>query len=310
MFTMNSVMFMGKFVQINEVGLRDGIQNLNFILPTPLKLNLIEILVKAGLKNIEVASFVHPKRVPQMVDAELVLNQLSHLKNVNLIGLVLNERGLERALNTAVNTIQTIIYGTDSFAKENAGLCIESSKEVFLRVCEKAKHKGIRIMASIAVAFGCRYEGWVDQERILESVNFLKNHGADVISLADSTGMAKPPQVYEICSAAMKILGDIPLNLHLHNTENMGYANLYAALTAGVTSFDTSFGGLGGCPFIPEAAGNIATEDTLHMLEGMGYSTQIDKVLVAKASIKMQETLKQQLPGKLYQLLEKKIKLL
>lgn len=289
-------------VFITETGFRDGIQALSEVIPTALKVECIKDLVDAGLKRLEVASFVHPKRVPTMADAEKVCQQLDKRDDVTYIGLVLNERGLDRALNTQLDTIQSIVYGTETFAKKNAGYSFEESKQSFKNIAQKANNNHVGVIGCVTVAFGCRYEGKVAENTVLDLVKFLLDQNITMLNLADSTGMANPQQVKELCYKTKDLAGDIPVSLHLHNTENKGYANLFAALESGVRYFDTAFGGLGGCPFIPKAKGNIATEDTIHMLRQMDYQTEVNINKIAEVSHKISDFLQRELAGMMYKL--------
>lgn len=294
---------MSNQVFITETGLRDGLQALPEIIPTEFKINCIRELIQAGLTNLEVASFVHPKKVPTMADAEELCQQLEKKEGFTYMGLVLNERGIDRALNTQLDAIQAIVYGTETFAQKNAGYGLEESKQIFQKIMQKARTRDMKVIGGVSVAFGCRYEGKVSEEKILDLVKFLLDQGVSTVSLADSTGMGNPNQVKQLCYAAQDLSQNIPITLHLHNTENKGYANLYAALETGIRHFDTAFGGLGGCPFIPKAKGNIATEDTVHLLNQMGYETNIDIHQVAKVSEKMAGLLKRELPSLMYKLI-------
>lgn len=294
-----------KQVTIEEQGLRDGIQNLDVMLSVEQKLHFIDSLVDAGIKRIQIASFVHPKLVPQMADAEEVCKQVIKKEGVIYSGLVLNLKGVERAIAASLDHISCSISASDTHSQKNARKTLAEAKSAFMEMVKACQVNNIRARGGIQCAFGCRYEGVISKEHVLDMVKFHLDTGIEELALADSTGMANPMQIEELMNAVKEIAGDIPLILHLHNTESKGYANVYAALRSGVRIFDTAFGGLGGCPFIKSATGNIATEDTIHMLHQMGYETGIDINKVASLSQEMQGLLGHELPSKIYSLIQK-----
>ncbi len=293
-------------VTIEEQGLRDGIQNLSQMLSTDQKLNFIDRLVAAGLKRIQVASFVHPKLVPQMADAEEVCQRLVKKDDVIYSGLVLNLKGVERAVAAGLDHLSCSISASDLHSQKNARKTLAEAKAAFLDMVKYCQANDIITRGGIQCAFGCRYEGAISKAHVLDMVKSHLDTGIQELALADSTGMGHPAQLFDLMSEVKSLAADIPVILHLHNTESKGYANLYAALQAGVRLFDTAFGGLGGCPFIKSATGNIATEDTVHMLDQMGYQTGIDKHQIAQLSTEMAKRLNQKLPGNMYELLQTK----
>ncbi len=296
---------MNNQVTIEEQGLRDGIQNLDVILSVEQKLHFIDSLVDAGIKRIQIASFVHPKLVPQMADAEAVCKRVSKKDGIIYSGLVLNLKGVERAITAGLDHISCSISASDTHSQKNARKTLAEAKIAFLEMVKTCQENNIRARGGIQCAFGCRYEGVIAKEHVLDVVKFHLDTGIEELALADSTGMANPMQIEELMNSVKELAGDVPLILHLHNTESKGYANVYAALRSGVRIFDTAFGGLGGCPFITSATGNIATEDTIHMLHQMGYETGIDINKVAKLSLEMQGLLGHELQSKMYSLLQK-----
>lgn len=288
---------------IEDQGLRDGLQSLPVTVPTAMKLRWGGMLADAGLRRLQVASFVHPAKVPQMADAEVVVAGLSAREDLVVSALVLNTRGVERAAASGIGHVAASLSASDTHGRRNTGMGLEQAVEAFRGMLATARAAGIRVRGGVQCAFGCRYEGAVPLERVTGLVQHLLDCGVEEVALADSTGMGHPRQVREVCNAVMEYCGEVPLSLHLHNTENKGYANLMAALEAGVRRFDTAFGGLGGCPFIQGATGNIATEDTVHMLGQCGWRTGIDISAVAAVSREAEALLEKPLPGLLYGLL-------
>lgn len=291
-------------VILEEQGLRDGFQTLEQVIPTQKKLEYIDSLVAAGLKRIQIASFVHPRLVPQMADAEYVCKQVTKKEGVIYSGLVLNLKGVERGIASGLDHLACSISASDTHSKKNARLTLSEAKSAFKEMVKLSKENGIMVRGGIQCAFGCRYEGPIAADHVLNMVDHHLDTGIDELALADSTGMGNPKQLGELMQKVVEKAKGIPVILHLHNTENKGYANLCAALEAGIRFFDTAFGGLGGCPFIKSATGNIATEDTLNILHQIGYETGIDLQKVAQISMEMEATLGYKLPGQLYGLVQ------
>lgn len=264
---------MSTAIEIIEVGPRDGLQNQDALLSTADKLVLINRLIDAGAKRLEVASFVNGKRVPQMADAEAVLAGLPAREGLIRIGLVLNHRGLERALATDVEEIGVVVVASDEFGLRNQKQTAAQSVEMAQDVIARAKAAGRRAQVTIAVAFGCPFEGEVPLSRVTDMAAALAKAGPLEIALADTVGVGVPAQVKAMVAAMRKIVPDMPLRFHFHNTRNTGIANAFAAVEMGVTRLDASVGGIGGCPFAPAATGNIATEDLVYLLERSGYTT-------------------------------------
>ena len=298
-----------KKVILEEQGLRDGIQNLDIVIPTEQKLNFIYRLVKSGITRIQVASFVHPQLVPQMSDAEDLIQKLDQKDGIVYSGLVLNLKGVERALKTDIRHLSCSISASDTHSKKNTRMSLQEARINFSKMVTLAKSNDIIVRGGIQCAFGCRYEGKIDPAHILEMTDRHLEAGVEELALADSTGMANPKALHALMLKVLEKAKEVPVILHLHNTEGKGMANVYAALEAGVRMFDTAFGGLGGCPFIKSASGNIATEDTIHMLHQMGYETEIDINKVAEVSREMEAMLGQKLQGRMYDLLNKDIKI-
>lgn len=265
---------MGRAITITEVAPRDGIQNEAALLSTQTKLALIGRAAACGVRRIEVASFVNPKRVPQMANAEAVVAGLP--AGIEGIGLVLNVRGMERALATAIHEINFVIAATDGFAVRNQGQSAAALLDQWSAVAAMAHGAGRPVTVTISTTFGCPYDGEVPAARVAEVVAMAAKARPASITLADTIGAAAPSDVREKLKAARSAAPEIPLVCHFHNTRNTGLANAVAAVEAGVSALDSSLGGYGGCPFAPAATGNIPTEDLVYMLHRMGYRTGID----------------------------------
>ncbi|MEL6527089.1 MAG: hydroxymethylglutaryl-CoA lyase, partial [Chloroflexota bacterium] len=273
------------------------------LIPAQDKIHMIHALVDAGIRAIQVTSFVHPKYVPQMADAEDVCKGIIKEDGVIYSGLILNMKGLERAHNAGLTHVDMSVSASDSHGRKNANRGLDEARAGFREMVAKAQSLGMFVRGGIQCAFGY-YEPDVTPEIVLDIAREYVELGVESIALADSTGMGNPAQIKSMLSALDEVRGELPVVLHLHDTRGMGLANVVAAVEAGCTRFDTAFGGMGGCNFIPEALGNIATEDTINMLHAMGYETGVDIAKVAAVSRTLQQTIGQALPGKLYSLLE------
>lgn len=292
-------------VIIEEQGLRDGIQNLPQAISLEKKLEYIDALVDAGVKRIQIASFVHPKLVPQMADSDELCRRVEKKEGVLYSGLVLNLRGVQRGIDCGLDHLSCSISASNTHSQKNARKTLDEAKTAFREMVKTCKDSGLKVRGGIQCAYGCRYEGNISRTSVFDLVKHHLDHGINELALADSTGMANPGQIEEMMTHIVEMAGNIPVILHLHNTENKGFANLYAALKSGVRIFDTAFGGLGGCPFIKSATGNIATEDTVHMLHQMGYDTGIDLSKMGRIAQDMADFLGYELQGKMYTLLQK-----
>jgi len=289
-------------IKIIEVGPRDGLQRETTFIPTKDKIAMVHRLVDAGIKRIQVTSFVHPTIVSQMADAEAVCAGLDRREDVQYSGLVLNMKGLERAHASGLTHVDMSISASDSHGRKNANMGLEEAINHFAEMVERAHSLGITVRGGVQCAFGY-YEDDVTQAIVID---LLRRHlalGVASLAIADSTGMANPVQIRTMLREVMPLAGRTPIVLHLHDTRGMGLANVLAGIEAGCTHFDTAFGGLGGCNFIDGASGNIATEDTINMLHDIGYATGIDNAKVSAVSQFLAEKLGHALPGKLYQLL-------
>ncbi len=290
---------------IEEQGLRDGMQTIPINVEPERKLLYIRQLIDAGVKRIQVASFVNPKLVPQMADAEIICSDLPTNNSVIFSGLVLNMKGVERAIKVGLKHLAISLSASNTHSIKNANKTIEAAKMEFKEMVQLAQSEGITVRGGIQCAFGCRYEGNIDPQFVYDLTQHHLDFGVPELALADSTGMGNPAQIKSMLLKIKTFSGKIPIALHLHNTENKGYANMIAAIEAGVTQFDTAFGGLGGCPFIQGATGNIATEDAVHLLHQMNFTTGIDINKVAAISTDFEKVLGKELPGLLYKLMNR-----
>ncbi len=274
-------------VQVVEVAARDGLQNDPAMLSTPQKVELIARAAAAGIDRQEVASFVNPTRVPRMADAEAVLEALAARPDRDasrFIGLVLNPRGFERAVATRVDEVNVVAVASDTMAQRNQGMTSDQSVAVVESVVPLARAAGLGTSATIAVSFGCPYEGAVPRERVVAIAERLAAAGVDEIAVADTIGVAVPADVRALVREVRAATGDVRLRAHFHNTRNTGYANALAGFEEGVRVLDASLGGIGGCPFAPKATGNIATEDLVYLLERSGVRTGLDLDALVAAS--------------------------
>jgi hydroxymethylglutaryl-CoA lyase len=281
-------------VRIREVGPRDGFQNEPEVIPTERKIELIDALARTGLARLEVTSFVRADVIPQLADAALVLEGVSIPEGVAVSVLVPNERGLDAALEhrARIDEINVFLSASETHNRKNVNRSIEESLAGLERVLGRAREAGLRCEGIISTSFGCPYEGHVLPERVLEIAARLRDFGAQEVGFGDTTGMANPVQVGKFFALARRELGEeVELTAHFHNTRGAGLANALAALQAGVTSFESSFGELGGCPVPAGATGNIATEDLISMLHEMGLATGIDLPALIACARRAQEIL-------------------
>jgi isopropylmalate/homocitrate/citramalate synthase len=282
-------------VLIGEVGPRDGLQNEDRVLDAKVRAELCDRLAAAGLKRIEAASFVNPKLVPQMAGAEEVIVALHRRPSTSYAGLVLNERGYERALAARVDEVHYAFAATDEFGRRNQNAGVDEGLATALALVARARADKLPITVTISVAFGCPFEGPVPETRVLDIVERLMAAPADEICLADTIGVGVPSQVKELVAGARGLGATV--GAHFHNTRNTGYANAVAAVDAGAVSLDASVGGAGGCPFAPKATGNIATEDLAYLMRGLGVETGIDLDALITCSRWLGEQLGKELPG-------------
>ena len=284
-------------MQIVEVSPRDGLQAEAAVLPTDAKVALVERCVAAGVRRIEVASFVNPARIPQMADAEAVLAALPQRDDVTYIGLVLNRRGFDRAAAAGVREVNAVAAASDTFAERNQGTTSDGSMAVFEELAPLALDAGIRPTLTISTSFGCPYEGAVDRQRVVDLARRAAGAGAAEVAIADTIGVAVPGEVRRMVDAVRPVLAGAALRVHFHDTRHTGVANALAAADAGADAIDASLGGIGGCPFAPGATGNVATEDVVYALERSGIDTGIDLAALIAVVPWVEELLGHPLPG-------------
>jgi hydroxymethylglutaryl-CoA lyase len=281
-------------VSIREVGPRDGFQNEPEVIPTASKIELIDALARTGLRRLEVTSFVRADVIPQLADAAEVLAGISVPEEVAVSVLIPNERGLESALEQRerIDEINVFLSASETHNRKNVNRSIDESLAGLERVLGRAREAGLRCEGVISTSFGCPYEGYVPPERVLEIAARLRDFGAQEIGFGDTTGMANPAQVGVFFALARETLGEqVELTAHFHNTRGAGLANAFAAWQAGVSSFESSFGELGGCPVPAGATGNVASEDLVSMLHEMGVQTGIDLDALISCARRAQEIL-------------------
>ena len=288
----------GPRVTVVDVGPRDGLQNEPDVLAPEVRAELVDRLFRAGLRAVEVASFVDPRRVPQMGGAEEVVAAIERIEGTVAAGLALNERGYERLAACELDEVRFALAATETFNRRNQNASVDESLAAAVRIVARAREDGITATVIISVAFGCPFEGRVDEGRVLELAARLAESGPDTILLADTIGVAVPGHVRRLVERTSEL--GVPVGGHFHDTRSTGYANALAALEAGVTVLDASVGGLGGCPFAPRATGNIATEDLVYLLHGEGIETGVDLEALVGVAEWLEELLGRRLEGQVY----------
>lgn len=290
-----------KRVDVYEVGPRDGLQNEAKTIPTEDKLRLIEALLESGLKRIEVTSFVSPKWIPQLSDAEQILKKLKPREGVTFSALVPNLKGFERAREAGLQEAAMFISATESHSKKNINKSVAEALQVAGDVSAAATKAKMRVRAYLSTVWGCPYEGEVDLKRVVELCKKLSDFGVYQVSLGDTIGVGTPGQTQRILDAILKVLPASKIALHLHDTRGTALANALVGLSAGVTTYDASVGGLGGCPYAPGAAGNLATEDLVYMLDGLGVDCGVRLNKMVEAGDFAQKIIGRKLSGKYLQ---------
>jgi hydroxymethylglutaryl-CoA lyase len=285
-------------ILIEENSPRDGLQNESIVFSIEDRVALINALARCGLKRIQIGSFVNPGRVPQMADTEEVFRRIERRSDVVYTALVLNRRGFERAAGCGINHLSLFVSASESHSWKNSRCSVDDALAAARILIREAKDHGFELQAGVMNAFGCRFEGEISMSRVMEMVRIFDEEGADEINLADTSGMAHPAQV-ETMIAAVRSGTDRPLALHLHDTYGFALANAYVAWKSGVRRFDASCGGVGGCPFIPGAAGNIPTEDLVCLFESMGVGTGVDLKSTTELVLDLEKKLGRRLPGRL-----------
>jgi (R)-citramalyl-CoA lyase len=287
-------------VTLCDVGPRDGLQNDALTLAPAVRAELCDRLAATGLPRIECGSFVNPKVVPQMAGAEEVFGALHRVDGVAYAALALNGRGVERAVAAGADEVHLAYPLSDTFCARNQNTTLADAASAHEAMIAAAHVAGARASVTLGASFGCPFEGPVPETRVIEHVERMARAGADEIMLADTIGVGVPRQVRSLVPAALRAAAGIPIGLHLHNTRNTGYANADAGIESGATLFDASIGGLGGCPFAPRATGNIATEDLVYLLDGLGVETGVDLGALISVAEWLAGVLGRELPGQLY----------
>lgn len=286
-------------VTLCEVGTRDGFQIEPAFIPTEVKVEVVDLLSAAGLPRIEVTSFVHPKAVPQLRDAEQVMARIARRPGTRYAALVPNDKGASRAVDAGVDAIHTVVSASESHNLANVNMTIAESLQKLGAVMQVAGRAGLHVGCGISTSFGCPFEGDVPLAQLERVVRELVDLGARAVGLADTTGMANPRQVTRVLEHLMPRFPGIEWTLHTHDTRAMAIPNILAAMECGVTNFDASIGGLGGCPFAPGASGNVCSEDLVHCLHAMGVATGIDLDRLLAVSRRVQEVVGRALPGQI-----------
>ncbi len=284
-------------VTVCDVGPRDGLQNESTPIATADKVRLVNELLAAGVPEVEVSSFVSPKWVPQMADAEEIFAAIERPAGARLIGLVPNEHGYARARAAGVDRVELVIMASETFQKKNVNMTVEQGLRACAAIARQAASDGIEVGLALGTSWGCPYEGHIDPARVIDLANAAIDSGVHTVSFADTTGMADPLHVDALLRLARRTIPLDRIACHFHNTRNAGFANVLAALGQGVARFDSSLAGLGGCPFAPRATGNIGTEDLVHMLHGMGIHTGIDLAQLLETSAWMESVVGHVLPA-------------
>jgi hydroxymethylglutaryl-CoA lyase len=291
-------------IVLHEVGLRDGLQMEKQVVATEQKIKWTEKLIEAGVEIVQLGSFVHPVKVPQMADTDELFQHFSksenHPDNVIFSGLVLNEKGMERAIKCGVEMLCMGVSASDTHSQKNTGMTTSEAQDRIIAIAREAMHSGKKVQASVQSAFGCGFEGKIDELKVLEIIKKYVSNGIKYISLADTAGHANPAQVQRLFSAIRDIAPDVEIACHFHNTFGLGIINCKAAYDSGVRYFETAFGGIGGCPFTKVAAGNVCTEDFVNYMQRMGYRKDIKNEILIDLAKDLSAVLEKDLPGYVY----------
>ena len=286
------------WVQLVDVGPRDGLQNEEKTLSPETRAELCDTLAAAGVSRVEAASLVNPKRVPQMAGAEEVMAAIDRRPTTSYAGLVLNEKGYEQAVQAGIDEVRYAFPVTETFARRNQNTTVADATELAEKLAERARLDGVRVSITLSAAFGCPFEGRVEPGHVLDIAKSVSQAAPDEILFADTIGVGVPNQVRELVEGALSF--GTTVGCHFHDTRNTGIANATAAVESGATVLDASVGGTGGCPFAPRATGNIATEDLVYLLHGMGHETGIDLDALIEVAAWMAHQLGKELPGQVY----------
>ena len=293
----------GAELLLEDEALRDGLQMESRIFSLEEKLHVFQLLKNAGLKRIQVGSFVHPKVVPQMADTDKLIRVLGNQDDTVISALILNEKGLERALNCGVSHVSMSVSVSDTHSRKNAGRPAAEALAAMTQLIRQALTAGLDVRAGLQCAFGCVYEGQISEDAVLAAAEKMVGAGAAEINLADTTGMATPHAIRQLIQKFQKEFPDVRISLHLHDTRGLGLVNMFSGYETGVRIFDVCTAGLGGCPFVKGAAGNVPTEDAVNMFETMGISTAIDLKMLCEAVAYLENALDRTLPGRMQRVL-------
>jgi hydroxymethylglutaryl-CoA lyase len=286
-----------KFVTLVDVGPRDGLQNEAVEFSTEAKIEFVRRLADAGIRRMEVTSFVNPQRVPRMADAEAVMAGVPRNNGASYIGLALNRRGFDRAVAAGCDEVGFVVVASDTFSRRNQGMSTEDGIQLWHEISREAAERGVKASVMISAACGCPFEGDVPVSRVLEIAEQVVKSPSVDLAIADTIGVGVPPQVAAIIEGLKALAGERPIRAHFHNTRNTAIANIAAAIQAGATIIDASTGGIGGCPFAPKATGNVATEDVLYLLHHMGIETGVSLEAIIETSRWIEGLLGRPVPG-------------
>ena len=296
---------MNNRVEIMEVGLRDGLQNVDQHISVDDRLTIIDGLIDSGIKNIQVASFVNPKRVPQMAMAEDLAKRIDRKKGVEFSGLVFNQKGVERALNCGLNKIETSISISEIYSQKNLAMDISKSLKNLKYIVSMAKSNSMNIRAGLQCVWGYEDNEPFDHLVVIERLKEIIGMGVKRISLCDTSGLADPRKLSKLLDEVLSLFSDIEISIHLHNTNGLGLVNLFTALDFGIREIDTSLGGIGGSPFIKDSKGNIATEDAVYLMEAIGYDMGVDLKKISKLSRTLEKKIgRKYFGGTIYKLMK------
>ena len=296
---------MNNRVEIMEVGLRDGLQNVDQHISVDDRLAIIDGLIDSGIKNIQVASFVNPKRVPQMAMAEDLAKRIDRKKGVEFSGLVFNQKGVERALNCGLNKIETSISISEIYSQKNLAMDISKSLKNLKYIVSMAKSNSMNIRAGLQCVWGYEDNEAFNHLVVIERLKEIIGMGVKRISLCDTSGLADPRKLSKLLDEVLSLFSDIEISIHLHNTNGLGLVNLFTALDFGIREIDTSLGGIGGSPFIKDSKGNIATEDAVYLMEAMGYDMGVDLKKISKLSRTLEKKIgRKYFGGTIYKLIK------
>ena len=289
---------------LEDETLRDGLQLEEKLLSLEQKIEILRLLVEAGVRRIQVGSFVHPKLMPQMADTDELISRIPKYPDLLITGLILNDKGLDRALKCGLGHVSMSVSASDTHSRKNSNFSAAEALASMTGLIKSATASGLDVRAGVQCAFGCVYEGKIQEDKVINAFEAMASAGAIELNMADTTGMANPKQISQMIRRLKEALPDCILSLHLHDTRGLGLANMFAGYEAGVRIFDVSTGGLGGCPFVKGAAGNVATEDAVNLFSQMNVKTGINLEKLYLATRKLEEILRKQLHSRIYKVFQ------